>query len=287
MRSCGNNGCHDRQSPYGEQCNICGQDLNQHKPSRDPNNACNICGAERRQPVCNGQPNPCNPQGCGNRPGQRPRPGNELCQNRNQQNPNDDRAKENVANRGQRRPNGLTRDKNGRPLPKNSQKPQQPNGLTRDKNGRPLPASNQKPQNEAGKQDANKSAGQGSDDCTALFGEINKYRQSKGKEPFQKDAALDKAAKVQSDYMAQTQKLSHTGPPGGSFFGDRITNAGGNAGGAVENICECINNNLEANKMWINSPGHNDNLLSQTSKIGLASAKGQNGRHYVTMVASN
>lgn len=124
------------------------------------------------------------------------------------------------------------------------------------------------------------------DECTELFEGINKYRESQGLKPLTRDPILDKAAKVQSDHMASTGKVTHDGPPGEEDFQTRIKNAGGEVGMGNENVAQCIKDCNEALDMWIKSPGHNQNLLSETSKIGLACTRDQEDKPYVTMVAS-
>lgn len=140
-------------------------------------------------------------------------------------------------------------------------------------------------QNQPNDDNSKNSQSQGGD-CGNLIQGINEYRQKQGRQPLTVETALMKAAQVHSDYMARTNTLTHTGPPGGEHFTTRIKTAGGNGDTGRENCAIALKDHMEALPMWIKSPGHNTNLLAESSKIGVACAKAQDGKMYVTFVST-
>lgn len=110
---------------------------------------------------------------------------------------------------------------------------------------------------------------------------INAHRKSKGLSVLVLDADLVKASRIQSDYMASTNKCTHKNTKAGfETFTQRIKYFfTGTYGVAVENACGgnlflCAIQNLspaqEIFNSWKNSAGHNQNMLNPNiNKFGL------------------
>jgi uncharacterized protein YkwD len=72
-------------------------------------------------------------------------------------------------------------------------------------------------------------------DAWALIAEVNAYRAANGLPPFEVDGSLMAAAQGHSEYMAETGKITHSGP-GGSSARDRAISVGYGSGAAVQVI---------------------------------------------------
>ena len=92
---------------------------------------------------------------------------------------------------------------------------------------------------------------------------------------------LDQAARLHAEWMANNDKMSHTGS-GGTSFWDRIKQTGykGQSGG--ENIAAGYRTPQDAFRGWVGSEGHLQNIMNPNwQHIGLGFAKSANsGRIY-------
>lgn len=101
---------------------------------------------------------------------------------------------------------------------------------------------------------------------------INQYRVANGLEPFALSGTLSAAAKAHSQDMADKNYFEHVGLDG-STFGQRIVAAGYTGNPTGENIFAGDQTAAGAFESWRNSPPHNANMLSTTSKaIGIGRA---------------
>ncbi|KAM0675119.1 hypothetical protein GVAV_001461 [Gurleya vavrai] len=124
-------------------------------------------------------------------------------------------------------------------------------------------------------------------DISDLIDAINEYRKEEGKEPFVEDENLNEAAKVQADFMAEKNNVTHEGPPGDEDLKKRVNNQGGDGSTARENVAQTNDDYINALNLWKESQGHNENLLSDSKKCGVAQANGENGEIFVAQVSTN
>jgi uncharacterized protein YkwD len=107
---------------------------------------------------------------------------------------------------------------------------------------------------------------------TGLLNLINQYRQSNGLSPLTMDPCLNNVAQGHAEWMKATNTFSHTGK-GNSSPSQRCVGCPSCTN--TENIFEgwditgqdCFN-------QWKSSPGHNANMLSAATKIGIGCAQG-------------
>lgn len=114
---------------------------------------------------------------------------------------------------------------------------------------------------------------------------LTKIRASKGLTRLVADPALERAARQQAGYMAETGRMEHTTGRGRDFATrvreNRIE------GMAAENIARGRFDTGRLFTAWMNSAGHRRNMLDpRFSRYGLASAqaKGGNGERYWALV---
>jgi uncharacterized protein YkwD len=121
-----------------------------------------------------------------------------------------------------------------------------------------------------------------------IVDQVNGYRQRMGRGPVEADFLLTNAAQKFAEYMAMTQSFSHTAD--GTQPSDRAARQGYQGMFVTENIAQQSNNgNLSTSfvNMWINSPGHNANMLRMdVSETGVGVAQGSNGMFYAVQVFS-
>ncbi|PVZ97898.1 hypothetical protein BB558_006125 [Smittium angustum] len=110
-----------------------------------------------------------------------------------------------------------------------------------------------------------------SDDTRFQMAElINNYRKSQNRRMLERSAALDAAAKAQSEYQERKGKLTHEN---GNYSGGmipRFADSGASCSGCGEIIAysnPVLKNVLD---QWINSSGHNDIMLGDYKYIGLS-----------------
>lgn len=117
---------------------------------------------------------------------------------------------------------------------------------------------------------------------------VNKYRQTQNKPAFCHSNKMDRAAKIQSDWQAKTNTLTHDGPPEAPDVPQRFRSVGLTlGGGGAENVAANSDGNLSTTlSQWIASPGHNQNLLGTYKCFGFAKSKGASS-YYMTQVFGN
>jgi uncharacterized protein YkwD len=118
----------------------------------------------------------------------------------------------------------------------------------------------------------------------SLLTAINSARASAGVAPLRATVSLTSAASWQSQVLATAGYLDHTSPDGSKLI-DRLTRARWHGTAAGEDLAVATTTS-DAVSMWMQSPGHRENLLSTSfHTIGLGLAQGVwNGRGalYVT-----
>ena len=97
----------------------------------------------------------------------------------------------------------------------------------------------------------------------------NTERANADKEYLSLDAALSTIAQAHAEDMVNRAFFSHTNPDGLTAF-DRLTNAGISYQAAAENIAAGQTSAESAMDSWMNSPGHQANILGEAyTKIGI------------------
>ncbi|MEV6298628.1 CAP domain-containing protein [Actinoplanes sp. NPDC051861] len=110
---------------------------------------------------------------------------------------------------------------------------------------------------------------------------INVERSKNGCAALTVNAALTKAARGHSTYMAQSGSFSHTGK-GGTSFSARIKTAGYAKPGA-ENIAWGYRTGSDVVKGWMKSPGHRANIVNCKLKtVGVGAVYSTGGTPYFT-----
>lgn len=126
-------------------------------------------------------------------------------------------------------------------------------------------------------------ANQGGEEREALA-LINAYRSQQGLKTVRYDAKLQTAAEAHSRWMAETGTMSHTGA-GGTDMVARMKAAGYCLRDANENVAYGQRTPQRVVTGWINSPGHNKNLLERGMTHGaVAGVRDARGTIWWTMV---
>lgn len=115
------------------------------------------------------------------------------------------------------------------------------------------------------------------DEATTL---LNALRAENGRGPLEPDSQLEKMAQDQANRMAEAGKVAHTV----SFGNDFVTRLRrfGIRGVAGENLCAGRSNIAAAYKVWMNSPGHRENMLYPNfHRFGLAKATSAKRPKYI------
>lgn len=124
------------------------------------------------------------------------------------------------------------------------------------------------------------------DDYSAMEQEVltyvNEYRARKGLRPLEMNAAIREAAFGHSKYMGtKTIRINHDG------FEERmygLMKALKPANGAAENVANGQHSAKEVVTMWLNSPGHRENIEGDYNLSGIAIYKNKNGVLYFTHI---
>src|SRR3954453_19641959 len=107
----------------------------------------------------------------------------------------------------------------------------------------------------------------------SLVTAINSARASAGVPPLRATGALSTAASWQSQVLAQGGYLDPPSPHGSTLI-DRLTRARWHGSTAGEDLAVAPTPS-DAVEMWMQSPGHRENLLSpQFSTVGVGMARG-------------
>ena len=102
---------------------------------------------------------------------------------------------------------------------------------------------------------------------------INSARAAAGVPPLRATPALTSAATWQSQVLAQAGYLDHTSPDGSTLI-DRLTRVRWHGTTAGEDLA-VAGSASEAVAMWMQSPGHRENLLRPSFRtVGLGLARG-------------
>jgi uncharacterized protein YkwD len=113
----------------------------------------------------------------------------------------------------------------------------------------------------------------------ALIEAHNRERAAEKKPPLAYNARLEAAARVQARDMAEHAKMSHEGSDG-STPAQRIERQGYKGRRIGENVAEGQESVSEVIKVWMKSPPHRENILSDFSEIGAARALDKDGTPY-------
>jgi uncharacterized protein YkwD len=113
---------------------------------------------------------------------------------------------------------------------------------------------------------------------------VNEYRQKHGLTPVRTDPAVVLVAQEQSNAMAKQHRLEHDAA---GDFGARTKIIRG-AKSAAENIAYGRSDFHRTLQQWINSPGHNKNLLMRSGRrMGVGVASSSKGVPYWTFVITD
>lgn len=112
---------------------------------------------------------------------------------------------------------------------------------------------------------------------------VNKYRQTKNLPPLTIDPAISAEAKAHSEQMARSGNMSHDG------FNDRVASVSKTIvyRSAAENVAYNMGYGkpeLVAIQDWIESPGHQHNMVGQYDLTGIGVAKNARGAYYFTQI---
>ena len=112
---------------------------------------------------------------------------------------------------------------------------------------------------------------------------VNKYRQSKNLPPLVIDPAISAQAKAHSERMARSSNLSHDG------FNERVDSVSKTIvyRNAAENVAYSMGYgqpDLVAVQGWIESPGHQRNMVGQFDLTGIGVSKNAKGEYYFTQI---
>jgi uncharacterized protein YkwD len=122
-------------------------------------------------------------------------------------------------------------------------------------------------------------------DQSAAKEAISIYRRNKGLSAVANDPALQKAAQVQADAMAQADRLDHD--VAGSFA-ERTAAIGNGASHAVENVSVGYGTFAAAFSAWRRSDPHNRNLLEpHMTRMGIAAASAPGAKVYWALIMSD
>lgn len=104
--------------------------------------------------------------------------------------------------------------------------------------------------------------------CARVLGLTNVIRKENGLEPVCLNSKLMKAAKMQTNYQAVINKMTHDGP-GTQNLGDRVAVSGYDYKTAGENVAQGMSSSKTVVNGWLNSETHRDNLLSDNVHMGI------------------
>jgi uncharacterized protein YkwD len=112
---------------------------------------------------------------------------------------------------------------------------------------------------------------------------VNKYRQSHNLPPLVIDPAISAQAKAHSEEMARSGNMSHDG------FNDRVTSVSKTIiyRKAAENVAYNMGYgqpDLVAVQGWIESPGHQHNMVGPYDLTGIGVSKNARGEYYFTQI---
>ncbi|AFY95933.1 CAP domain-containing protein [Chamaesiphon minutus] len=117
----------------------------------------------------------------------------------------------------------------------------------------------------------------------ATYNLVNKYRQSRNLPPLVADSDISAQAKAHSERMARSGNMSHDG------FHERVASVAKTIvyRNAAENVAYNMGYgqpDLVAVQGWIESPGHQKNMLGRFDLTGIGVARGAKGEYYFTQI---
>lgn len=113
---------------------------------------------------------------------------------------------------------------------------------------------------------------------------VNSEREKAGRTPLVENNKLSEIARTKSQDFINNNYFSHNSPIYGSPF-DMLDSNGIKYTTAAENIASGQRGPMEVMRYWMNSPGHQANILNSTiNQIGVGVAKDNNGTLYWTQM---
>jgi uncharacterized protein YkwD len=117
----------------------------------------------------------------------------------------------------------------------------------------------------------------------SVFKKIEAYRQAKGLPPMSLDDSISAQAQSHSEYMARNSNLTHEG------FKQRVSSIGRVIPycGSAENVASNMGyNNPDdiAVESWIESPGHQKNIVGNYNMTGIGVATNSKGEMFYTQI---
>jgi uncharacterized protein YkwD len=117
----------------------------------------------------------------------------------------------------------------------------------------------------------------------AILDRVNAYRKSQNLPPLTLDPVISAQAKAHSEKMARVGKIGHEG------FNDRVQSVAKEIvyRSAAENVGYSVGYaqpDAIAVEDWINSPGHQKNMVGRYDLTGIGMAKNAQGETYFTQI---
>ena len=118
-----------------------------------------------------------------------------------------------------------------------------------------------------------------------LLQSVNQARIAHGASPLENNAKLDIAALAQAEYLAGLGQLRHLGP-NGERLGARLQAVGYDYAETAENLASGPSQAARITVLWLESPGHNQNMLHPGySEAGIGIARTADGDYWVLILA--
>jgi uncharacterized protein YkwD len=117
----------------------------------------------------------------------------------------------------------------------------------------------------------------------AILNRVNNYRKSQNLPPLTLDPVISAQAKIHSEEMARAGKIGHEG------FNDRVQSVAKEIvyRSAAENVGYSVGYaqpDAIAVEDWINSPGHQKNMVGRYDLTGIGMARNAQGETYFTQI---
>lgn len=118
-----------------------------------------------------------------------------------------------------------------------------------------------------------------------LLQSVNQARIAHGASPLESNAKLDIVALAQAEYLAGLGQLRHLGP-NGERLGVRLQAVGYDYAETAENLAAGPSQAARITVLWLESPGHNQNMLHPGySEAGIGIARAVDGDYWVLILA--
>jgi len=117
----------------------------------------------------------------------------------------------------------------------------------------------------------------------AIHEQVNEYRQSQGLSPLTLNSVISEQSKIHSENMVESKVLSHRG------FDGRVEAIGQTIPyqSAAENVATNLGFDDPATRAvegWIDSPGHQENMVGDFDLTGVGVAVTPGGQYYFTQM---